>query len=52
MTKIYTFSEWLSNECSLTIEQLQVVSLEYGEDAEDYIQSKKHEYDVYLRNQG
>jgi hypothetical protein len=51
MVKSLTFKEWLSHNCSLTEEQLIVVSLEYGEDAEDYIQSKHHEYDVYLQNQ-
>lgn len=45
-----TFSQWLLQECSLTEEQLKVLSLDYGEDAEDYIESKHHEYNVYLRN--
>lgn len=50
MARILTFSQWLSHNCSLTEEQLRVVSLEYGEDAEDYIESKQHEYNLYLRN--
>lgn len=50
MAKVLTFSEWLHQECSLTEEQLKVVSLDYGEDAEDYIDSKHHEYNVYSQN--
>jgi hypothetical protein len=50
MIKVLTFSQWLSQECSLTEEQLRVVSLEYGEDAKDYIESKQHEYNIYLQN--
>lgn len=48
MKKPLTFNQWLSQECSLTEEQLKVVSLEYGEDAEDYIESKNHDYNIYL----
>lgn len=49
MGKCLTFRQWLSHECSLTEEQLKAISLDYGEDAEDYIELKQHEYHVYLR---
>ena len=51
VAEILTFYQWLSCNCSLTEEQLKVVSLEYGEDAEEYIESKHVEYVEYLRKQ-
>lgn len=51
MAVILTFSQWLSKECSLTEESLRVLSLEYGEDADDYIQSKHHAYSDYLQRE-
>jgi len=50
MGEALTFSQWLSKECSLTEEQLIIVSQGYGEDAEDYIESKRSDYNRYLEN--
>jgi hypothetical protein len=50
LKNVLTFSQWLSHECSLTEDALRVLSLEeYGEDADDYIQSKHHAYSDYLQ---
>lgn len=46
--KMLTFVQWLSENCSQTEEQLQILSFEYGEDAVDYIESKHVEYINYL----
>jgi hypothetical protein len=51
MAEILTFCQWLSHNCSLTEEQLRLVSLEYGEDSVSYIESKHYEYIAYLRKQ-
>lgn len=51
--KPLTFNQWLSQECCMNESQLTkeyVMSLGYTEeDVEDYIESKHHDYSIYLR---